>query len=152
MVACGGAGGRTSSGACACRRVAGFGEGLASADIRGTMPLNPAQERAATHPSGPLLIIAGAGTGKTQTLAHRVAHLIEQGADPGRILLLTFTRRAAEIMIRGGKAGGPWVGTVHSILNRLLRLHAQSFGLDPSFTVLDRSDSADLLNVVRHDL
>ncbi|HEY6092874.1 MAG TPA: ATP-dependent helicase [Gemmatimonadales bacterium] len=116
------------------------------------MPLNPAQERAATHPSGPLLIIAGAGTGKTQTLAHRVAHLIEQGADPGRILLLTFTRRAAEIMIRRAKARVPWAGTFHSIANRLLRLHAQSVGLDPSFTVLDRSDSADLLNVVRHDL
>ncbi|HTI06021.1 MAG TPA: ATP-dependent helicase [Gemmatimonadales bacterium] len=116
------------------------------------MPLNPAQERAATHPSGPLLIIAGAGTGKTQTLAHRVAHLIKAGSDPGRILLLTFTRRAAEIMIRRANARVPWAGTFHSIANRLLRLHAQSVGLDPSFTVLDRSDSADLLNVVRYDL
>src|ERR1043165_1579798 len=134
MVACGGAGGRTSSGALSSRLFAEFGEGLASAYIRGTMPLNPAQERAATHPSGPLLIIAGAGTGKTQTLAHRGAHLIQPGADPGRILLLAFTRRAAEIMIRRAKARVPWAGTFHSIANRLLRLHAQSVGLDPSFT------------------
>src|SRR5882762_9167527 len=64
------------------------------------MSLNPGQLAAATHDSAPLLIIAGAGTGKTNTLAHRVAHLIKEGADPGRILLLTFTRRAAEIMVR----------------------------------------------------
>jgi DNA helicase-2/ATP-dependent DNA helicase PcrA len=120
--------------------------------------LNPAQLRAATHGPSPLLIIAGAGTGKTQTLAHRVAHLIKEGADPGRILLLTFTRRAAEIMTRraeaivGRKAHVSWSGTFHSIANRLLRLHAQAVGLDPSFTVLDRSDSADLLNVARNDL
>ena len=64
------------------------------------MELNPAQRLASTHGPSPLLIIAGAGTGKTNTLAHRVAHLIKEGADPGRILLLTFTRRAAEIMTR----------------------------------------------------
>src|SRR3989475_7213043 len=122
------------------------------------MELNPAQHLAATHDSAPLLIIAGAGTGKTNTLAHRVAHLITSGADPGRILLLTFTRRAAEIMTRraerivGKKARVSWSGTFHSIANRLLRLHATAVGLDPSFTVLDRSDSADLLNVVRNDL
>lgn len=122
------------------------------------MDLNPAQLAAATAPPAPLLIIAGAGTGKTQTLAQRVAHLISSGADPTRILLLTFTRRAAAIMIRRAERYTPhagrvaWAGTFHSIANRLLRLHAQSVGLDPSFTVLDRSDSADLLNVVRHDL
>jgi len=122
------------------------------------MSLNPAQHRAATAPAAPLLIIAGAGTGKTNTLAHRVAHLIKEGAEPGRILLLTFTRRAAEIMTRraerivGKKARVSWSGTFHSIANRLLRLHAHAVGLDPSFTVLDRSDSADLLNVVRNDL
>ena len=122
------------------------------------MSLNPPQLAAATAPPSPLLIIAGAGTGKTNTLAHRVAHLIKEGADPGRILLLTFTRRAAEIMTRraerivGRKARVSWSGTFHSIANRLLRLHASAAGLDPSFTVLDRSDSADLLNVVRNDL
>ena len=120
--------------------------------------LNAAQLAAATHGPSPLLIIAGAGTGKTNTLAHRVAHLIKEGVDPGRILLLTFTRRAAEIMTRraerivGKKARVSWSGTFHSIANRLLRLHANAVGLDPSFTVLDRSDSADLLNVVRNDL
>ncbi|HXE84231.1 MAG TPA: ATP-dependent helicase, partial [Gemmatimonadales bacterium] len=114
--------------------------------------LNAAQLAAATAPAGPLLIIAGAGTGKTQTLAHRVAHLIKEGADPGRLLLLTFTRRAAEIMIRRAKARVPWAGTFHSVANRLLRIHAQTVGLEPNFTVLDRSDSADLLNVVRNDL
>src|SRR6267142_2150944 len=122
------------------------------------MSLNPGQLAAAQHPATPLLIIAGAGTGKTNTLAHRVAHLIKEGADPGRILLLTFTRRAAEIMTRraerivGKQARVSWSGTFHSIANRLLRLHANAVSLDPSFTVLDRSDSADLLNVVRNDL
>src|SRR6267142_535147 len=122
------------------------------------MSLNPGQIAAATAPPSPLLIIAGAGTGKTNTLAHRVAHLIKEGADPGQILLLTFTRRAAEIMTRraerivGKKARVSWSGTFHSVANRLLRLHANAVSLDPSFTVLDRSDSADLLNVVRNDL
>src|SRR3989454_7479145 len=120
--------------------------------------LNPAQLAAATNHSSPLLIIAGAGTGKTNTLAHRVAHLINSGADPGRILLLTFTRRAAELMTRraerivGKKARVSWSGTFHSMPNRLLRLHAIAVGLDPSSPVLDRSDAADLLNVVREGL
>src|SRR5438874_886925 len=117
--------------------------------------LNASQLSAAIAPPSPLLIIAGAGTGKTNTLAHRVTHLIKEGADPGRILLLTFTRRAAEIMVRRGSSTlprVPWAGTFHSVANRLLRLHASSVGLDPNFTVLDRSDSADLLNVVRQDL
>jgi DNA helicase-2/ATP-dependent DNA helicase PcrA len=140
--------------------------------------LNPAQRRAALHgatesrtaaaPSGPLLIIAGAGSGKTNTLAHRVSHLIVEGADPRRILLLTFTRRAAREMTRRAQRilgrsrslseeAGPsgelhWSGTFHSIANRLLRHHAESIGLDASFTVLDRSDSADLMNLVRNEL
>src|SRR5437588_1631682 len=120
--------------------------------------LNASQLSAATAPPSPLLIIAGAGTGKTHPLAHRVAHLIKEGADPGRILLLTFTRRAAEIMtgraeqIVGKKARVSWSGTFHSVANRLLRLHANAVSLEPNFTVLDRSDSADLLNVVRNDL
>jgi DNA helicase-2/ATP-dependent DNA helicase PcrA len=117
--------------------------------------LNASQLSAATAPPAPLLIIAGAGTGKTNTLAHRVAHFIDEGADPGRILLLTFSRRAAETMIRRAcstRLRIPWAGTFHSVANRLLRVHASSVGLDPSFTVLDRSDSADLLNVVRNDL
>src|SRR4051812_28074063 len=98
--------------------------------------LNAAQLAAATAPPGPLVIIAGAGTGKTQTLAHRVAHLIKEGSDPGRIVLLTFTRRAAEIMIRRARARVPWAGTFHSVANRLLRIHAHTVGLEPNFTVL----------------
>ena len=133
--------------------------------------LNPAQRQAAEHgsgdaPPGPLLVIAGAGSGKTSTLAHRVAHLIVTGADPGRILLLTFTRRAAAEMTRRAQRivtsatarGGArkaaelrWSGTFHSIANRLLRVHHQAIGLDPSFTVLDRSDAADLMNFVRNE-
>ena len=113
---------------------------------------------------GPLLIIAGAGSGKTQTLAHRVAHLIEQGADPGRMLLLTFSRRAAQEMERRaerilaargmsqGRASIGWSGTFHAIGARLLREFAQSIGLDPAFTIHDREDSADLMNLVRHHL
>jgi DNA helicase II / ATP-dependent DNA helicase PcrA len=142
--------------------------------------LNPSQKRAATFgtvvagkgvDSGPLLILAGAGTGKTNTLAHRAAHLVVNGVDPARILMLTFTRRAAQEMIRRtqhivaevmadrGKAGDRsvvnrllWSGTFHSVGNRILRLYAKHLGLDTAFTVLDRADSADILDVVRHDL
>jgi DNA helicase-2/ATP-dependent DNA helicase PcrA len=134
--------------------------------------LNPAQQRAVRfgvpdqgrlEPGPPLLVIAGAGSGKTNTLAHRVAHLILNGADPRRMLLLTFTRRAAEAMIRRAEQicvqvqTGPaipygaslWSGTFHAVGARLLRLYAEQIGLDPGFTVLDRSDSADLLDLVR---
>jgi DNA helicase II / ATP-dependent DNA helicase PcrA len=126
--------------------------------------LNAAQRRAVEAPA-PLLVIAGAGSGKTSTLAHRVAHLLSGGADPRRLLLLTFTRRAAlEMTTRARRIvecgttfpraaeGLTWAGTFHSVGNRLLRLHAESVGLDPSFSVLDRSDSADLLDVLRHHL
>src|SRR3989475_9865020 len=120
--------------------------------------LNSGQPSACPDDSSPLLIIAGAGTGKTNTLAHRVAHLITSGADPGRILLLTFTRRAAEFMTRraerivGKKARVSWSGTFHSIANRLLRRHVSAVGLYPSFTVLDHSDSPVHLKYVRDDL
>src|ERR1700722_5577410 len=141
------------------------------------MDLNESQKAAVEYgigdglPSAPLLIVAGAGTGKTNTLAHRVAHLVLSGPDPQRILLLTFTRRAAAEMTRraarildearrrshstdGTTGSGDigWSGTFHGISNRLLRIHAHAIGLDPSFTVLDRSDSADLINLVRNDL
>ncbi|GAB5099396.1 MULTISPECIES: ATP-dependent helicase [unclassified Caballeronia] len=115
---------------------------------------------------GPLLVIAGAGSGKTNTLAHRVAHLLVKGADPHRILLLTFSRRAAVEMTRrvtriamnalGTKAaiaqGLTWSGTFHSVGARLLRDYADLVGLAPSFTINDREDSADLMNLVRHEL
>jgi DNA helicase-2/ATP-dependent DNA helicase PcrA len=140
--------------------------------------LNPAQRRAAEYghkaaheifQAGPLLVIAGAGTGKTMTLAHRVAHLIIQGISPERILLLTFTRRAAQEMTRrvdaivrqtlsGSNANPvpagvlPWSGTFHSVANRLLRRFAVNLGLDPGFSVLDRGDAADVIDVTRHEL
>lgn len=138
--------------------------------------LNPAQRQAACFGSkvasgafaaGPLLVIAGAGTGKTMTLAHRVAHLVLQGVRPERILLLTFTRRAAQTMTRrvesivrqasseqrsGAATSLPWSGTFHSVANRLLRHYAQNICLDPAFSVLDRGDAADVMDIVRHEL
>ena len=131
--------------------------------------LNEQQRAAATHGNGPLLIIAGAGTGKTNTLAHRVAHLIATGVNPGRILLLTFTRRAAAEMTRrvetilaaSSKSRGAapatvasriWGGTFHAIANRILRLHSQPLGLGEAFTVIDRSDAEDVMNDVRSEL
>jgi DNA helicase-2/ATP-dependent DNA helicase PcrA len=134
--------------------------------------LNPEQRRAVEHGAGqaapgPLLVIAGAGSGKTNTLAHRVAHLIVNGADPRRILLMTFSRRAASEMSRrverisarvmGTSSGAvtdalSWAGTFHGIGARLLREHATQIGLDPAFTIHDREDSADLMNLVRHEL
>ncbi len=116
---------------------------------------------------GPLLIIAGAGSGKTNTLAHRVAHLIVNGADPRRILLMTFSRRAASEMTRrvqricrlvlGDNAAImtgalAWAGTFHGIGARLLRMYAEQIGLGVDFTIHDREDSADLMNIVRHQL
>jgi DNA helicase-2/ATP-dependent DNA helicase PcrA len=130
--------------------------------------LNKEQRRAAEHcesatKAPPLLVIAGAGSGKTKTLAHRVAHLVVTGVDPNRILLLTFTRRAAEEMTRRVKRitaqalsvqqlALPWSGTFHAIGARLLREYANQIGLKPSFTILDRSDAADLMDLVRHEL
>ena len=142
--------------------------------------LNPAQRRAATFGvaldgkgvnAGPMLILAGAGTGKTNTLAHRAAHLVLNGVDPARIMMLTFTRRAAQEMTRRaqkivaetlaerGKIGDRsvvsrllWSGTFHSVGNRILRLYAKHLGLNPNFTVLDRGDAADLMDVIRHEL
>src|SRR3954469_605129 len=135
--------------------------------------LNSEQRRAVEHGCGPLedasplLVIAGAGSGKTNTLAHRVAHLIVSGCDPRRMLLLTFSRRAAHEMQRRveriiGQVLGPkgglmtdalsWSGTFHAIGARLLREYALEIGLNSAFTIHDREDSADLMNLVRHDL
>lgn len=142
--------------------------------------LNTEQLRAATHgchaadgfQAGPQLIIAGAGTGKTNTLAHRVAYLLLQRVAPERILLLTFTRRAAQEMLRRAELiaaetlrnatqAAPfhanatrllWSGTFHSIANRLLREHAVALGIDPAFSVIDRGDAADLMDLLRQEL
>jgi DNA helicase-2/ATP-dependent DNA helicase PcrA len=141
--------------------------------------LNPEQRAAVEHDIGlscrldarPLLVVAGAGSGKTNTLAHRVARLIQSGADPQRILLLTFSRRAANEM--GQRAAGvlqrilgtssraaqgvaaaslPWAGTFHSIGARLLREYAGRIGLEASFTIHDRGDSEDLMGMVRQEI
>ncbi|RWM22812.1 MAG: ATP-dependent helicase [Mesorhizobium sp.] len=133
--------------------------------------LNAEQRLAVEHGdgkvAGPLLVIAGAGSGKTSTLAHRVAHLIVRGADPRRILLMTFSRRAASEMAKrveriAGEVLGrdasiitdalSWAGTFHGIGARLLRDYALEIGLDPAFTIHDREDSADLMNLARHEL
>lgn len=142
--------------------------------------LNNQQRRAVAHGeplpgkglrSGPILVVAGAGTGKTSTLAHRVAHLVIHGVDPARILMLTFTRRAAQEMRRRARdivkqalnetvAGVSqtmlqrlqWAGTFHSVGNRLLRHYARQINLDPLYTVLDRGDAADLMDSLREEL
>ena len=117
--------------------------------------LNPSQFEAASSVNGCFLIIAGAGTGKTRTLVYRVARLIELGHDPNSILLLTFTRKAANEMMkrasmllddRCSKIRG---GTFHSFANVTLRKYAKAIGLDSSFTILDQSDSADVINLIR---
>jgi DNA helicase-2/ATP-dependent DNA helicase PcrA len=120
--------------------------------------LNANQRAAAEHAAGPLLVVAGAGTGKTKTLAARVASLIRQGTDPHSILLLTFTRRAAGEMIRRAgqvvgeaTAAGVWGGTFHAVAHRLLRIHSQALGLAQSFTVMDQGDAEDLLHLIRTD-
>jgi DNA helicase-2/ATP-dependent DNA helicase PcrA len=130
--------------------------------------LNEAQRQAVTYGvsgeppfiTGPVAVIAGAGSGKTLTLTSRVAHLVDQGADPSRIMLLTFTRRAAAEMTRRVRvlvAGGrppqiSWSGTFHSIGARLLREYAARIGLNAAFTIHDRGDSAGLMDLVRQDL
>ncbi|MCA8992905.1 MAG: ATP-dependent helicase [Planctomycetaceae bacterium] len=141
--------------------------------------LNPAQRAAACHGKSPLLIIAGAGTGKTTTLAHRVAALVASGVDPARMLLLTFTRRASAELLRraqgivkefndasdsteganqtGAQVSGAalnrvWGGTFHSVAARLLRRFGKLIGVPPDFTIMDRGDSEDLMHVLREDL
>jgi DNA helicase II / ATP-dependent DNA helicase PcrA len=117
--------------------------------------LNAAQLAAVTHKEGPLLVVAGAGSGKTRTLIYRVARLIESGVPPGSILLMTFTRRAAQEMLRRveqlvGEAGRHVAGgTFHSFANQTLRRHGSVIGLRPNFTILDRSDMEDVINLLR---
>lgn len=122
--------------------------------------LNPEQRAAATHRGGPLLVLAGAGTGKTTTLCARVGWLLEQGAAPERMLLLTFTRRAAREMIERARsltrraqpnAAPIQGGTFHSVAHRMVRLHAGALGLPAGFGVLDAADAGDLLDLVREE-
>ena len=120
--------------------------------------LNSQQLAAVTAKDGPSLVIAGAGSGKTRTLIYRVAYLIDSGVDPANILLLTFTRKSAQEMVdRAGAligSGSERVrgGTFHSVANMLLRRYGRSIGLEPAFTILDRSDAEDLIALVRTQL
>ncbi|MGZ5021260.1 MAG: ATP-dependent helicase [Chthoniobacterales bacterium] len=116
--------------------------------------LNEQQLAAVTAPPGPLLVIAGAGSGKTRTLTYRVAYLLENGVDPRNILLLTFTNKAARQMLDRVAnllpvdASGLWGGTFHSIGNRMLRRHGSALGYSSGFTILDREDQKDLIDTV----
>ena len=117
--------------------------------------LNPAQRAAAAHGDGPLLVIAGAGTGKTRTLIHRVAQLIARGVPPERILLLTFTRRAAQEMLQrverlvGSVSQRVHGGTFHATAHRLLRRYGQAAGIAQDFTIMDQGDAEDLMQLSR---
>jgi DNA helicase-2/ATP-dependent DNA helicase PcrA len=120
--------------------------------------LNPSQREAVTSTEGPLLVIAGAGSGKTRTLVYRVAYLLEQGVDPEKILLLTFTRKASQEMLwRAGlllnetcrKVVG---GTFHGIANMLLRRHGHHLGFGSSFTIIDRADAEGIINLLKGSL
>ncbi|MEJ5306572.1 MAG: ATP-dependent helicase [Ignavibacteria bacterium] len=120
--------------------------------------LNPAQYEAVITTEGPVLVIAGAGTGKTQTLVYRVARLVESGVNPQSILLLTFTRKAAQEMLRRAaslidsrceKVSG---GTFHSFANMILRKFAEKIGYPSNFTILDQSDAEDVINLIRTNL
>jgi DNA helicase-2/ATP-dependent DNA helicase PcrA len=123
-----------------------------------TWELNAEQRRSVQHDDRPLLVLAGAGTGKTATLAARLAHLLERGAEPERVCLLTFSRRAAaEMRTRAGHMVDPALaarvvgGTFHSVAQRLLRHHGRLIGLDPGFSVLDAADSTELIGLVRSE-
>jgi len=120
--------------------------------------LNPQQLAAVTAGDGPSLVIAGAGSGKTRTLVYRVAYLIDSGVDPSNILLLTFTRKSAQEMLQrageliGVRSERVCGGTFHSVANMLLRRYGRAIGLEPGFTILDRSDAEDLIALVRSQL
>ena len=113
--------------------------------------LNPEQLAVATAPGGPMLVIAGAGSGKTRALTYRLAWLVQNGVDPSRIMLVTFTNRATremlsrvELLVKQ-KTRDIWGGTFHHIGNRILRQHGKVLGISPDFTILDREDSKDLI-------
>src|SRR5215471_12366984 len=116
--------------------------------------LNEQQLAAVTAPPGPILVIAGAGSGKTRTLTYRVAYLLENGIDPRNILLLTFTNKAARQMLDRVAnllpidASGIWGRTFHSVGNRILRRHGSALGYNSGFTIMDREDQKDLINSV----
>ncbi|MCI5126582.1 MAG: ATP-dependent helicase, partial [Candidatus Electrothrix sp. AR5] len=120
--------------------------------------LNPSQHKAVTHGDGPVLVIAGAGSGKTRTLVHRMAWLLDQGVPPESILLLTFTRRSAQEMLhRAARISGQSCsrvvgGTFHATANMLLRRHGHHLGFGGGFTIIDRGDAEGIINLLRNSL
>ena len=120
--------------------------------------LNSSQYEAVTTIDGPVLVIAGAGSGKTRTLIYRLAYLLEQGVDPGRILLLTFTRKAAQEMLwRAGQllhesCEGVVGGTFHGVANTLLRRYGGYLDFSSSFTIIDRADAEGIINLLKSSL
>ncbi len=130
----------------------------ASASPINSSVLNPAQLAAVTHGEGPLLVIAGAGSGKTRTLVYRMAYLLQEGVPPESILLLTFTRRAAqEMLLRAGEiTNAPCKnivgGTFHATANILLRQHGRHLGLGAGFTIIDRGDAEGIINLIKSSL
>ncbi|MFZ9814374.1 MAG: ATP-dependent helicase, partial [Candidatus Kapaibacteriota bacterium] len=120
--------------------------------------LNPAQQQAAKHINGPVLIIAGAGSGKTKTLTYRIAYMLSQGIQPSSILALTFTNKAAEEMksriahlVGESKAKYIWAGTFHSVFARILRIEAEKIGFTPSFTIYDTDDTLSIIRQLMKD-
>src|SRR5256885_5782036 len=116
--------------------------------------LNEEQFRAVTANPGPALVVAGAGSGKTRVITYRVAYLIEQGVAPARIMLATFTNRAAREMLRrveqltsGGDVRRVWGGTFHRIANLVLRRHGAAIGYESNYTILDSEDARDFISV-----
>ena len=121
--------------------------------------LNDVQRKAATHVEGPVMVLAGAGSGKTRVLTYRIAHLIESGVDPFNILSLTFTNKAAREMkarisrlVGEGYAKALWMGTFHSIFAKILRFEADKIGYPSNFTIYDMDDSKSLLKTIIKEL
>lgn len=120
--------------------------------------LNASQLEAVTTTTGPILVVAGAGTGKTRTLVYRVARLVESGVDPRAVLLLTFTRKAAGEMLRrasrllDGRCDRVAGGTFHSFANITLRRYGRAIGIESGFTILDRGDAEDVINLLRAEM
>jgi DNA helicase-2/ATP-dependent DNA helicase PcrA len=121
--------------------------------------LNDVQRKAATHINGPLMVLAGAGSGKTRVLTYRIAYLLEKGVDPFNILSLTFTNKAAREMklrisriVGDGMAKALWMGTFHSVFSKILRFEADRIGYPSNFTIYDSDDSKSLLKTIIKEL
>ena len=117
--------------------------------------LNPSQRQAVEHTNGPIMVIAGAGSGKTRVLTYRIAHLIQKGVDPFNILSLTFTNKAAQemkqrisLMVGDDKARNIWMGTFHSVFARILRVEHEKIGFPSNFTIYDTQDSKSLIKTI----